>query len=90
MLLPLHLNLGGGTTFFQTISANVTGTASITTKLGYSQTISASVTGTASIAEVFIAGTGPVARWFTKMAARLLGYRFHGKPGGKFNRRNRD
>ena len=59
MLLPLHQNLAGaGTTYFQTISATVTGAATITTRLGFSQTISANVTGMASIAELFIAGPG--------------------------------
>ena len=59
MLLVLHQNLGGGTTFFQTISATAIGTAGISTAIIYPQTIAATATGTASIAEVFIAGSGP-------------------------------
>ena len=31
-----------------------------------------------------------MARWFTRMTARLLGYKFNGYPGGKANRRERD
>lgn len=31
-----------------------------------------------------------MARWFTRMAGRLLGYKFNGYPGGKVNRRERD
>lgn len=68
-------------------SASVSAGATVVASLKQVSQIAANITAGATVvaSNVFTAGSGAGARWFMRMAHRILGYKFHGRKRGPFH-----